>query len=366
MLPALESGGVERGTLEVAEALVKAGHTALVMSAGGRMVSELEQIGAEHFVLPIGKKSLLSLRYCLSIRKFLREHSIDVIDVRSRFPAWLIWLTLKTMKKTERPVLITTVHGAYSVSRYSAIMMRGDYIVAVSEFIKGYILQNYPWVDSDKIHVIPRGVSSRDYYPAFKPAQGWYTEWQQQYPQLQKSFVITLVGRISEIKGQDVFIKIIDDLIRQGVGVHGLLVGGVNENKHHLLEALKRDVRSRNLDQIIFFLGHRKDSREIISVSDLLVSLTQKPESFGRTIIEALALGKPVLAYDYGGAHEILSELFPFGLVKPGDNGQFVAKIQQLLATPLQPEKNPYELQVSLQKTLSLYSSCVNKSHHLQ
>lgn len=363
VLPELESGGVERGTVEVARALVGAGNKAIVISAGGRMVEELEQLGVRHVHCPVGRKNPLTFLHAITLRRFLLENLVDIIDVRSRLPAWVVYSALKLLPLDKRPVLITSVHGAYSVSRYSAVMMRGDYIVAVSEFIKQYILQNYPWVEDRRITVIPRGVPGERYFPAFRPDAGWTQQWQTAHPELNGKFVITLPGRISDLKGQDDFLFIIKTLIDRGYNIHGLIVGGAGSHKQALLERLKQQSKTLAMQQHVTFLGDRQDLREIMTCSDLVLSLSRKPESFGRTIIEAIALGKPVLAYDHGGASEILAQCFPFGQVLANDPDSMCNKIEKYIKDPTaRPGPCPFTLDAMLEQTLQLYQQCVARS----
>ena len=147
ILPALQSGGVERGTLEVAGALVHAGHRSIVVSAGGSLVRELVASGSEHISLPVGRKSLLTLLH------------VDILHARSRLPAWIAWLAWRGMPPQERPHFVTTVHGLYSVNRYSAIMTRGERVIAVSDTARQYILDNYSEVNPGSVVTIFRGVS---------------------------------------------------------------------------------------------------------------------------------------------------------------------------------------------------------------
>ncbi|RBL95890.1 glycosyl transferase, partial [Xanthomonas oryzae pv. oryzae] len=118
LLPALQSGGVERSTLEVAAALVRAGHRAVVVSAGGRLVQPLLDVGGEHLTLEIGRKSLLTLRHVANLRRLFAELGADIVHARSRLPAWLGWYALRGMPEATRPRLVTTVHGLNSPSRY--------------------------------------------------------------------------------------------------------------------------------------------------------------------------------------------------------------------------------------------------------
>lgn len=158
LLPALESGGVERGTLEVAQALVERGHRALVISAGGRLVTPLTALGAEHFEWPIGRKSLTTLRLVRRLRRFLTEQRVDIVHARSRIPAWIAYLAWRRMDPATRPRFVTTVHGLYGVNRYSGIMARGEAVIAVSETTRDYILQNYPDTPAERIHVDRKSV----------------------------------------------------------------------------------------------------------------------------------------------------------------------------------------------------------------
>ena len=122
VLPNLNSGGVERGTVEFARELVKQGHESFVMSNGGRLVAQLESEGSGHIHQPVHRKSLWTLRLVRPVRKLLQELKPDIIHVRSRAPAWIIWLAWRKLPVATRPRLVSTFHGLYSVNFYSAVM----------------------------------------------------------------------------------------------------------------------------------------------------------------------------------------------------------------------------------------------------
>ena len=117
LLPALHSGGVERSTLEIAQALVAAGHRAIVVSAGGRLVQPLLDSGAEHLTLDIGRKSLLTLRHVVALRRLFADTGADIVHARSRLPAWLGWHALRGLPQARRPRWVTTMHGLNSPGR---------------------------------------------------------------------------------------------------------------------------------------------------------------------------------------------------------------------------------------------------------
>ena len=356
VLPALEVGGVERGTVEVAGELVRRGHQALVMSMGGALMVDLIRTGARHYTWSIGKKSPITLLLVRKLRGFLKREQVDVLHARSRLPAWVAYLAWKKMPVEARPVFITSAHGPYSVNRYSEIMTRGQNVIAVSEFIQDYILENYAGVDPRKISVIPRGVDAGRFPRGYTPTQTWLYQWQGTCPQLQGKALITLPGRVTRWKGHTDFIDIIALLKQEGSDIHGLVAGGAHPDRQGFLRELKRMVANKGLDNDVTFLGQRDDLREVLSISAIVLSLANEPEAFGRTVLEALSLGRPVIAYGHGGVREVLNELQPDGLVAPGDIRAAVRKIQTfLISPPLIAANRHYTLEQMLSKTLALY-----------
>ena len=239
ILPELDCGGVERGTLEVAAELTRRNHRSIVVSGPGRLVSQLVAEGSEHINLPVGKKSLLSARLIPVLRKLFKEQQIDVIHARSRLPAWLAYLAWKKLDPENRPAFITTVHGPYSVNRYSKIMTAGERVIAISEYIKNYILDNYPDVNENKIEIIHRGINKDKYPHDYKPSDEWLAKWIKQHPELTNKFIITLPARITRWKGHNDFVEIITKAKRSGMDVHGLIAGGTDPGKERYLQELE-------------------------------------------------------------------------------------------------------------------------------
>jgi glycosyltransferase involved in cell wall biosynthesis len=359
ILPALESGGVERGTLEVGKYLVEQGHRSIVISAGGRLVEQLEREGSEHVTWDVGRKSLLTLiRYVGKLRRFLGEEQVDILHLRSRVPAWVGWLAWRGMEPQRRPRLITTVHGLYSVSAYSAIMTRGERIIAVSNTVRDYILNNYSVVDPARIVVIPRGIDPQAYPHGYTPPAEWMDIWRAQYPQLAGKKVLTLPGRITRLKGHEDFITLINRLIVSGEQVHGLIVGGAEDKKRAYLSELQKTIARLGLVNDITFTGHRGDLREIMAVSDIVLSLSSKPEAFGRTVLEAISLGSPVVGYAHGGVGELLSSLYPPGCAPMGDIDAVMRQCRSIDSGSLISAQSPLPtLQAMLSATLAVYAN---------
>jgi len=357
LLPALDGGGVERGTLDVGAELVRRGHRSLVMSAGGRMVAELEAAGSEHFAWPVGRKSLFTFRLVRPLRRFLVEQQVDILHLRSRLPAWIGYLAWKGLPPAQRPRLITTVHGPYTVGRYSAVMTRGERIIAVSAMIRDYVLANYPQVDAQRIRVIHRGVDTARFPHGFRPDAAWLQRWRTEHSGIDQRFVITLPARITRWKGQADFVELVGLLKARGIPVLGLIVGEAHPRRRKFLDELQALIASAGLADDIVFAGHRQDLREILAVSNVVLSLSREPEAFGRTTIEALSLGVPTAGYAHGGVAEQLQAVYPAGLLPVGD----VAAAAELLTrwhrdgAPAVPDSHPFSLRRMLDETLALY-----------
>lgn len=356
ILPELHAGGVERGTLEVARALVAAGHTSIVISHGGRMVEQLVREGSEHIVLPVHRKSLRTLLQIWPLRHLLDDIRPDILHIRSRVPGWVAWLAWRGMNPASRPHLISTVHGLYSVSPYSAIMTRGEKVIAVSETVREYILKNYPACPPENIQLIFRGIDPTEYPYGYRPRTEWLEQWQRDFPQLIGKKVLTLPGRITRLKGHESLISLVAELKQDGVAVHGLIAGGALPKKQSYLDELKAGIMARGLGNDISFTGHRGDLREILAVSDIVYSLSNKAETFGRTTLEALSLGIPTLGWNQGGVAEILKVRFPQGAVPRDDHTALLAHTRELLANPVTPpQDDSFRLEDMLRQTLALY-----------
>ena len=320
VLPTLQSGGVERGTLEIAAALVAAGEESWVMSGGGKMVAELEAAGTTHYPWALGKKSPLTLLQVPKLRRWLQQQAFDVVHLRSRMPAWVVWLAWRGMDKSTRPRLVSTVHGMHSVSRYSQIVTCGEKIIAVSRSIEAYIRDNYPRgrpgsLAAGRVQLIFRGIDPQAFPPNYQADEAWLRDWYAQYPQLRETAVITLPGRLTRLKGHLDFIDILKALLDAGVKVKGLVVGDEDPKRQSYAREVYQKVAELGLQDDLIFAGFRADIKEIYAVSDLVLSLSTKPESFGRSVLEPLAMGVPVVGYDHGGVGEILETLFPEGAV---------------------------------------------------
>lgn len=354
LLPALDAGGVERSTLEVAEALVAAGHRAIVVSAPGRLCAALTACGGEHRPLAIGVKSPFGLRHLFALRRLFQ--GADIVHARSRLPAWLGYLAWRTMRG-RRPAFVTTVHGLNSVGRYSAIMTRGERVIVVSNTVRDYLLAHYPGLDATRLRVIPRGIDATHFARGYRASGDWRARFEAEYPQAAGAPWLCLPGRGTRLKGHHDALRLLAGLRAAGTDARLILLGAAQSGREHYLDELLQEAARLGVRQRIVITPPRADVREVMSASALVLQLSGKPEAFGRTVIEALHLGVPVLGYAHGGVGELLVECFPEGAVALADEPALLARALALLEQRPQPRVfSGYRLQDMQAATLAVYA----------
>ena len=362
-VPNLDSGGVERGTLEIAKALVDAGHRSHVASNGGRLVETLVSQGSSHHHWPLHRKSPATLLQVRALRRWLETLQPDIVHVRSRMPAWIVWLAWRSMNPASRPRFITTLHGLHSVSWYSKIMGWGERVIAVSQTAKQYLLDHCE-VPPESIRVIYRGTDPDEFPRDYQPSDSWLANWRADFPQLQGKRIIALPGRLSRLKGHHHLITLIRELKARGItDVAGIIVGGMDAQHDGYIRKLKASINEAGLNDEIVFTGHRTDIREIYAISAVVLAVSNKAESFGRTALEPLCIGTPTVGFDLGGVGEILAALFPAGRVPNQDSQALVDTVAGLLTAPIPPiaPNTEFLLNNMCRQTLQTYAELISQ-----
>ena len=356
LLPALESGGVERSTLEIAQALVEADHQAIVVSAGGRLVPQLQALGAVHVRLDIGRKSLLTFRHVAALRRLFALRRVDIVHARSRMPAWVARFALRGMPAP--PHFVTTVHGLNSPSPYSAVMASGERVICVSRTVRDYVLAQYPRTDPDRLRVIARGIDPADFPPAPWPDGAARAHVAALHPQLAGDGPLLLLpGRGTRLKGHADALQLLAALRAGGVDARLWLPGTREPGREAYVSELDTLAATLGIANAIAITPPTAAIAQAYAASDLVLQLSRKPESFGRTVVEALSVGRPVLGWAHGGVGELLRELQPRGAVLPFDHAALEAGARALLAQPPAPAITiPYTLRAMKEATLAVYA----------
>ncbi|HXP95868.1 MAG TPA: glycosyltransferase family 4 protein [Telmatospirillum sp.] len=369
VLPALVTGGVERGTIDVAGALIEAGWTALVASSGGPMVRELDRLGAKHIQLPLHSKNPLVMRANVArLEAIIRQYGVDVIHARSRAPAW----SAHAAAKKTGAHFLTTFHGTYNVgllglkNAYNAIMTKGERVIAISHFIADHMQAVYR-TNPAKIRIVHRGVDLSRFDPArvsqeriIQLAQRWRLP--DGYP------VIMLPGRLTRWKGQTVLIEALAMLGRRDVRC--LLVGS-DQGRDAFTDELKSLVARRGLTDIVHIVGECNDMPAAYMLTDVVVSASTDPEAFGRVIVEGQAMGRPVVATNNGAARENVLDGRTGTLVPPDNPAALASALASALAfgseeretraaMAIQFVRDNFTRELMCARTLGVYSELID------
>ena len=355
-LAALNLGGSDLVAMELSEFVISNGHQSSVIAAGGPLAGRANASGAKHVLWPIGKKRFSTYRYIRLLADWLRDQQVTILHAHSRLPAWVCWFALKQLSPKERPAFITTMHGHYTVSRYSEIMAKGDLVLAVSDHIRNYALQNYPRIDPEKVVTVHGGISHEHFPYGYEPSAQWIENTHRRHPEIAGKRLVSLPGRVTRWKGHREFIRLIARIKPQVPAVHGLIVGGCRPGSSFERELLKLAAHE-GVTESITLTGETTEMRDWMAISEVVYNLSNNPpEALGRTIIEALSLGRPVLAWQHGGAAEILDQLYHHGKVPLMDMDRLTARSLEMLKDPPPVSVNEaFGLRVSMQKHFAIY-----------
>jgi glycosyltransferase involved in cell wall biosynthesis len=355
VLPELRSGGVERGTIEIARAIVQAGGKSLVASSGGPMVTQLQKVGAEHITLPLASKNPITIWLnSLRLARIIRKYNVDIIHARSRAPAWSAWFAAQ---KTGCH-FITTFHGTYGLKnkykkQYNSIMTRGERVIAISHFIANHILENYE-IAPQKLRIIHRGVDLSLFNPNRHSTQHMIElskEWRlpEEYP------LILFPGRFARWKGQEVFIKALARLPHRNF--FAVLLGDDkgHENYRQEIEQLIVDL---GLSGHVRIANHTHYITEAYMLSKLVVATSVQPEAFGRVVLEAQAMGKPVITTNHGGPQETVIDKETGLLIEPNDVDALATAINDVLSMPQDLQEQVERDSIANAQLFSLEKMC--------
>jgi glycosyltransferase involved in cell wall biosynthesis len=353
--PALDAGGVEQTTLDVAEAIVLAGGRALVASAGGRLEGELARRGGRLVRMPVDSKNPLTVfANAARLVRLIEAEAVDLVHVRSRAPAFSAQLAVQ---RTGVPML-TTYHGVYNARSalkrwYNGVMTRGDLTIANSDYTRAHAIAEHG-VDPDKVFSIPRGVDLRRFDPALVPARrvaamrkAWGMGAGETRP------VLLLAGRLTRWKGQALMIEALARLRQRGRAAI-LVLAGDDQGRSDYSTELKAQAEAAVLGDAVRFAGHVEDMPAAYLAADLVVVPSLDPEAFGRTAVEPQAMGRPVLAADHGALTETVVDGQTGWLIPPGDADAWATALGQALDAG--PERWSALGQAGRQRAASLYS----------
>ncbi len=354
ILPELNVGGVETGTVDLSKHLVRLGHSCVVVSAGGDLVKELEANGAKHYRLPVNKKSIISMfKLIPKLAQIIKQEEIEIVHARSRVPAWIAYFATRRT----RAVFVTTCHGYYKKHFFSSVMGWGKRVIVLSNVIARHMIEDFS-VPHERIKLIPRSVDLEKFkYLDCKTKR-------------KEDFNVAIIGRITPLKGHLHFIKAMALVARQIPRLKIWIVGDAPASKEAYKEELQVLVRRLGLWHCTEFLGTQRDIPGILEHLDLVVLATTTHEAFGRVVVEAQAAGVPVVATKVGGVIDIIEDGVNGLLVPPADHKSMAEAIMRIFKDPQFSREiaenayrkvgEKYNLELMVKNTLDVYREVLN------
>lgn len=370
VLPELNQGGVELGTIEIASELQKRGIKNFVASEGGRMEGELERLKVKHFTLPLKTKNIFKM-YLNSLRlaKIIKENGVTVVHARSRAPAWSAYWAAKKCGVH----YMTTFHGTYGLGPrgikkiYNRIMTYGERVIAISNHIKEHIINNYG-TNENKIRLIARCVNMENFDVENTSAERMIKFLEENNIPADKPLV-TLIGRLTNWKGQKLLIEALNKI--KDMDFHCLLIGD-DQGRTQYTEELHDMIEKYDMEDRYTFIRHVSDVPAAMLVSDVVLSTSIEPEAFGRIAIEGQAMGRIVVASDIGGSKETVIDGITGKLFRSGDAEDLAKAIKWALslsseerekigANAIKNVKEHFTKQIMCDKTISVYEELINQ-----
>lgn len=371
ILPELETGGVETGTIEIASALQEKGIKNFVASQGGRMVYELEKIGVDHLSLPLKSKNYFIMKKNAKLlADYIRKNHINIVHARSRAPAWSAYWAAKETGAH----FVTTFHGTYGLGPwgikkfYNKIMTYGERVIVISNHIKEHILKNYPQTSAGKLRLIHRCADIERFSPE-AVTQARLIKKIEEYNIADDKPVLLLPGRITRWKGQHILIHALHLMKNQN---YYCIIAGDSQGRQEYLEYLKKLAHKYKLEGRIGFFGRYTDAPALMMNAMVILSTAIEPEAFGRISVEGQAMGKIVVASNIGGTLDTIID-GKTGKLYQYDNPQALADALDW-ALSLSPEeakkisqagiknvKEHFTKQIMCDKTIEVYREVVNQ-----
>ena len=330
IVPTLDSGGVERGTVDVANFLAEKKIHNFIITSCGKMIEDLDKNFTHVHHLPVSSKNFFFYPLIASnINKFIKANNINLVHVRSRAPAWIINCMSKKNIKT-----ISTFHNVYggnSVIKkmYNKGLSKMDHLIAISDYVKETVIQKYN-ISNKNISVINRGIDTEFFNHPINDTRK--VDFLRKHQIDSDKKIILFPARLTRWKGQLEFIDIIKKINTKNILV---LFAGDTKNESYTKQLIKK-IHQTKLGERCKILGsvNQHEMHLLYNCADLSVSLPLRAEGFGRIISESLYSGTPVIAFDYGGAKNQLEKLSDFFKSKPYDYYNLPSKLDVLLNLP--------------------------------
>ena len=310
VIPKLGYGGAETGCFDLAHYLSENDCTSYIVTSGGKLLKFIDKKKVKLIKLPVQSKNpILILFNAIALVFIILFHNISIVHARSRAPAWSCLIATKITRRK----FVTTFHGTYNFNNlikkfYNSIMVRSNLIIAGSNFIFSHVNNNYSKYLGlkKKFLVIFRGINV-DYFDPSTTLENEENQLLENWGLDRDKKIILMPGRLTSWKGQELFIEALN-LVNQEMGHQSFyaVVLGSDQGRDVYSKKIKRLAEQYRLTRQLKFIQHCENMPLAYKISDLIVSASIEPESFGRVVVEAQSMEKPIVASDIGGSNETI------------------------------------------------------------
>jgi glycosyltransferase involved in cell wall biosynthesis len=336
IVPELDTGGVEQTTVDVSNAVVKAGGRSIVVSKGGRLEDRLKKAGATVVRMPVNSKNpFVQWQNFRALKDLIRAEKVEIVHVRSRAPALAGFGAAKACGVRS----VGTYAGIYNARSglkrwYNSQMTRGDLTIANSEFTRTHILKSYD-VPPERVIAIPRGIDLKRFDPeAFDVRRVMDLEEKWGISAEDNRVRFLLAARLTKWKGQALIIEAAARLKRDGVDNFLILMAGDDQGRSEYTQSLLKHIQDNGLGQNIKLVGHCSDMPSAYAMCQYALAPSLEPEAFGRTAVEPQAMHRPPLAAAHGATVETVLPGETGWLVTPGDADAWAAAMRTAIDLP--------------------------------
>ncbi len=370
VLPELEMGGVELGTIEIASELQKQGIKNFVASQGGRLTADLAKMKVKHFSLPLKTKNIFKMRKNANeLAKLIKDNGINIVHARSRAPAWSAYWAAKKAGVH----YMTTFHGTYGLGPwgikkiYNKVMTLGERVIVISNHIKNHVLQHYK-VDENKLRLVHRCVDVEKFSPDLV-SQERIIKATKEYHLPEDKPVLTLIGRITRWKGQHLLVEALSKMKNKN---YYCVIAGDDQGRVNYVDEIKELATKYRLKNRVGFYGKVLDPQALMQASTVVLSTAIEPEAFGRISVEGQAMGKIVVASDIGGSLDTITDGVTGKLFKSGNAISLANALDWSLKLSEEEKKkianaakknakDNFTKQIMCDKTIAVYRELVTK-----
>lgn len=365
LLSSLHHDEDERQIFLLSRTLIKQGHQSMVIAStepSHELAVRLVRDGSDYQQVYLEKSAWLTLVSVFRLAKLIRQFRPDIVHIHSRTPAWVLKWALQFVPIANHPITVSTIYGYCPVNAYNKAIFDADHLISVSDSVSQHIKEHHREYDDSTITRIYRGVDKQRIIYRHNPSVYWLRRIFAEHPELEHKKWLLFPNRIDLNQGQQWLFDIVGNLKDSFPKIHVIIMDD-DSNESLYFEQFVQRATALGIEGYFTFIGRRHDSREWLSASNIVLGLTNQPESIGIHVLKALHLGTPVVAWHHGIYAEILGELYPQGLVKEINAKALCKAVSHQLRNAIRPKiSDQFTAQQTVCEVIALYQKLIKET----